>query len=73
MAIEVDPDQAAGDAALVTGERPGIGRSHGVDGSLLAGNAVGDGLRLGKRVVADLTANGRSEEDFGSAQGIFYS
>ena len=77
MAIEVDPDQAAGDAALVAGEGPGIGRSHGVDGSLLAGDAVGNGLRLGKRVVADLAADIRAGEGlfwagFGREQGVGY-
>ena len=48
MAIEVGPDQAAGDAALVAGEAAGIRRSQGVEGGLLAADAVGDGLGLGK-------------------------
>jgi len=41
MAVEVGPDEAAGDAALVAGEGAGIGGAQGVDGSLLAGDAVG--------------------------------
>jgi hypothetical protein len=50
MAIEVDPDQAAGDAALVAGEGADVGGTHGVDRGLFAGNAVGNGLDLRKLV-----------------------
>ena len=57
MAIEVDPDQAAGDAALVAGVGAGIGRAHGVDGRLLTGYGVGDGLDFGEGEVADLAAD----------------
>lgn len=38
VAIEVDPDDGAGDAALVAGEGADVGRTHGVDRSLFAGN-----------------------------------
>jgi len=57
MAIEVDPDQAAGDAALVAGVRAGIRGTHGVDRCLFAGHAVGHGLHFGEREVADLAAD----------------
>ena len=50
MAIEVDPDQAAGDAALVAGEGTDVRGTHGVDRGLFAGNAVRDGLDLRKLV-----------------------
>ena len=36
MAIEVDPDEGAGDAALVARVRPHVRAAHGVDGSLLS-------------------------------------
>ena len=41
MAVEVDPDEGAGDAALIAGEGAGIGRTQRVDGSLLTGHAFG--------------------------------
>ena len=44
MPVEVDPDQRAGDAALVARVRPNIRGAHGVDGCLLAGDAVGHRL-----------------------------
>jgi hypothetical protein len=50
VAIEVDPDQAAGDAALVAGEGADVRGTHGVDRGLFAGNAVRDGLDLRKLV-----------------------
>ena len=53
MAVEVDPYQGAGDAALVAGERPGIGRAHGINGRLLAGDGIADGLDLGEFPCAD--------------------
>jgi hypothetical protein len=37
MAVEVDPDKGAGDAALIAGERAGIGRTQRVNRSLLTG------------------------------------
>src|ERR1700760_4010845 len=46
VAIEVDPDQAAGNAALVARVGTAIGRTHGVDRSLLTGDGVVDCLGL---------------------------
>jgi hypothetical protein len=44
VAVEVDPDQAAGDAALVARVGTAVGRAHRVDGCLLTGNRVVDRL-----------------------------
>jgi hypothetical protein len=47
VTVEVDPDQGAGDTALVAGEAARVGRAHGVDGGLLTGDGVADRLDLG--------------------------
>jgi hypothetical protein len=60
MAVEVDPDERAGDAAFIAGERPGIGGTQGINGSFLAGHAVGHSLYFRKRVGPDLTADIRT-------------
>jgi hypothetical protein len=44
VAVEVDPDQAAGDAALVARVGTAVGRAHRVDGCLLTGDRVVDCL-----------------------------
>jgi hypothetical protein len=46
VTVEVDPDEAAGDAALVARVRTAVGRAHGVDGCLLTGNRVVDCLEF---------------------------
>jgi hypothetical protein len=46
VTVEVDPDQAAGDAALVARVGTAVGRAHGVDGCLLTGDRVVDCLEL---------------------------
>jgi hypothetical protein len=44
MPVEVDPDQRAGDAALVAAVGADVRRAHGVDGCLLTGYGVGHRL-----------------------------
>jgi hypothetical protein len=46
VAVEVDPDKAAGDAALVARVGTAVGRAHGVDGCLLTGDRVVDCLEF---------------------------
>ncbi len=53
MAIEVDPDERAGDPALAARERTDVGRTEGVDRSLLASDRVGHCLKLCELVLAD--------------------
>ena len=60
MAVEVDPDEGAGGAALAVPGCPGIDPLQGVDGSFLAGHAVGHGLNFGKRELSDLTTDIRT-------------
>ena len=61
MAVEVDPDEGAGDAAFIgRGEGARIGGSQGINGGLLAGHAVGHSLYFRKRVGPDLTADIRT-------------
>ncbi len=62
MTVEVRPDQGSGDAALVARVGARIGGAEGVDGSLLAGNAVADGLQFGELVLTDDAANVRTRE-----------
>ncbi len=53
MAVEVDPDQAAGDAALVAGVGANVGRTHGVDGCLFAGDGIADRLEFSELELSD--------------------
>jgi hypothetical protein len=46
VTVEVDPDEAAGDAVLVARVRTAVGRAYGVDGCLLTGNRVVDCLEF---------------------------
>jgi hypothetical protein len=62
VTVEVDPDQRAGDAALVARERSHVGRTECVDGGFLSGNAVRDCLKLGELILADDAANIRAGE-----------
>jgi hypothetical protein len=62
VAIEVQPDQVAGDAALVAAVRTRIRRAHGVDGSLLAGDGVGDRLQFRELELADDGLDVRASE-----------
>ena len=51
MAIEVDPDEGSGDAALVTAV--GANVTHGVDRGFLTGDAVGDALEFCELELSD--------------------
>ena len=53
MAIELDPDQVAGDAALVARVRTRVGRTHRVDRRFLPGDGIADRLQFRKLELAD--------------------
>ena len=54
MAVEVDPDERAGDATLVARVRASVGAAQGVHRCLFASHGVVDGLQLSENVLADL-------------------
>jgi hypothetical protein len=75
VTIEVDPDEGAGDAALVARVGARIRAAHGVDGSLLTGDGVAD--RLLPLVPTGLGVNtqyvvipGRNPLDFAVRSGV---
>ena len=62
MTAEVQPDQVAGDAALVTRIRTRVRGAHGVDGCLLASDGIGDRLEFRELELADDGLDVRSSE-----------
>jgi hypothetical protein len=53
MPIEVDPDEVAGDTALVTRVGARVGRTHGINWRFLARDRVAQGLQFGELELAD--------------------